>query len=148
MIKVVKDFTRALEYVETRQDIDRSRIGYYGFSEGAGRAPMFLAAAGERIKVCVLHLGGLHNARFQPQVDAVNYVPRVKVPTLMLNGIHDSGFTFKECVEPMFRLLGTPEKDKQLKLYESDHFIPKNELTKETLAWFDQYLGPVQQVAE
>jgi eukaryotic-like serine/threonine-protein kinase len=93
-------------------------------------------------------LGALSNTRYQPQADAFNYVTRVKVPTLMLNGIYDPNLTLKECVEPMFRLLGTPEKDKKLKLYESDHFIPKSELVKETLAWYDKYLGPAQKAAE
>jgi dienelactone hydrolase len=140
----VKDFTRTLDYLATRSDIDTSKIAYYGFSEGGLWAPMFITAAADRIKVSVLHLGGLYHARFQAQADPLNYVTRVKVPTLMLNGIYDTNLTLKECVEPMYTLLGTPEKDKVLKLYPSDHFIPKNELIKETLAWYDKYLGPVR----
>ena len=62
----------------------------------------------------------------------------------MLNGIYDTHLTLREGVEPMFNLLGTPEKDKRLKTYPTDHFIPKNELIEETLAWYDTYLGPVQ----
>jgi predicted esterase len=144
MILLVKDFARALEYVETRKDIDRSKMSFYGFSEGGLWSPMLLTVAGDRIKVSVLHLGALSNANYQPQADAFNYVTRIKVPTLMLNGIYDPNLTLRECVEPMYRLLGTPDKDKKLKLYESDHFIHKSELVKETLAWYDKYLGPVQ----
>jgi hypothetical protein len=44
----------------------------------------------------------------------------------------------------MFDLLGTPAEHKQLRVYESDHFIPRNEIIKETLAWLDRYLGPVK----
>jgi hypothetical protein len=29
------------------------------------------------------------------------------------------------------------------KLYETDHYVPINEIIKETLAWLDKYLGPV-----
>jgi hypothetical protein len=47
-------------------------------------------------------------------------------------------------VKPMFDLLGTPPDQKKLNVYESDHFIPSNELIKETLAWLDHYLGPVK----
>jgi dipeptidyl aminopeptidase/acylaminoacyl peptidase len=77
-------------------------------------------------------------------VDPFNYVTRVKTPLLMLNGVYDTNLTLKEEVEPMFRLLGTPEKDKKLILYQTDHFIPRSELIKETLGWFDKYLGPVR----
>ena len=44
----------------------------------------------------------------------------------------------------MFDLLGTPKDRKELILYETDHFIPKNEYIKVTLRWLDKYLGPVK----
>jgi hypothetical protein len=43
----------------------------------------------------------------------------------------------------MFDHLGTPPGKKRLTLYDTDHFIPRQELIKETLAWLDEYLGPV-----
>jgi hypothetical protein len=62
----------------------------------------------------------------------------------MLNGRYDSVFPYETTVKPMFDLLGTPEKDKCLKLYNTDHFIPNNELIKESLSWLDKYFGPVK----
>jgi hypothetical protein len=44
----------------------------------------------------------------------------------------------------MFDLLGTPEEEKDQKIYDTDHFVPLNEYIKETLAWLDKYLGPVK----
>jgi hypothetical protein len=44
----------------------------------------------------------------------------------------------------MFDLLGTPEKDKKLIVYETDHIIPMKELIKESLTWLDHYFGPVE----
>jgi hypothetical protein len=44
----------------------------------------------------------------------------------------------------MFRLLGTPEKDKRHAVFESGHIAPKNFVIKEVLDWFDRYLGPVK----
>jgi len=44
----------------------------------------------------------------------------------------------------MFRLLGTPERDKRHALFESGHIVPKNFVIKEVLDWFDRYLGPVK----
>ncbi len=43
----------------------------------------------------------------------------------------------------MYDLLGTPKEDKQLVLFDTDHFVPWTELVKHTLAWLDKYLGPV-----
>ena len=47
-------------------------------------------------------------------------------------------------VKPMFDLLGTSKDQKVLKLHETDHYIPRNELIKETLARLDHYLSPVK----
>ncbi len=44
----------------------------------------------------------------------------------------------------MFDLLGTPDEDKDLMLYETDHIPPMNEFIKEILAWLDRYFGPVK----
>ena len=38
-----------------------------------------------------------------------------------------------------------PEKDKALKVYESDHWVPINEMVRETLGWLEKYFGPVNQ---
>jgi hypothetical protein len=43
----------------------------------------------------------------------------------------------------MHDLLGTPDEDKDLILYETDHIPLRTEYIKETLAWLDKYLGPV-----
>jgi hypothetical protein len=61
----------------------------------------------------------------------------------MLNGRYDSGFTYERSIKPLFDLLGTPDKDKDLKLYETDHIPPRVEFIKEILAWLDRYLGAV-----
>ena len=77
-------------------------------------------------------------------VNEINYISRVKIPTLMLNGRYDMTFPYELSVKPMFDLLGTPSGQKELKLYDTDHFIPRNEFIKETLRWLDKYLGPVK----
>ena len=99
----------------------------------------------ERLKASILRIGGFHQRiRARPEADAVNYVSRVTIPVLMLNGRYDYTFPLETSVIPMFNLLGTPESDKLLKIYETDHYVPKNEIIKETLNWLDRYLGPVR----
>lgn len=48
-----KDLGRSLDYLETRPDIDRERIAYYGQSLGAG-AGIVLTARKRRCRVMVL----------------------------------------------------------------------------------------------
>ena len=74
-------------------------------------------------------------------MNEINYVSRVKIPTLILNGKYDTIFPLETSAKPMFDLLGTPAPDRQLKLCETDHLPPRNEFIKETLAWLDRYLG-------
>ena len=74
----------------------------------------------------------------------MNFLPRVKQPVLMLNGRYDFFFPVESSQEAFFRLLGSPSDQKKHLLYDTGHNLPRNELIKETLNWFDQYLGPVQ----
>jgi dipeptidyl aminopeptidase/acylaminoacyl peptidase len=80
----------------------------------------------------------------KPEVDYINYVSRVTIPTLMLHGRYDANVSYDYAAKPMFDLLGTPEKDKKLIVYETDHIIPMKELIKESLTWLDHYFGPVE----
>jgi hypothetical protein len=53
-------------------------------------------------------------------------------------------FPYETTVKPFFDLLGTPAKDKHIRIYESDHYIPKNEMIMEVLTFLDNYMGPVK----
>jgi serine/threonine protein kinase/dienelactone hydrolase len=141
MIQQIKDFRRCVDYLETRQDIDGKKFAFYGISWG-GRFGAIIPAVEPRLKASVLAGASMFLTR-RPEVSPINYVTRVKIPTLMLNGKFDIRRPEKT-IQPMYDLLGTPAPDKQLKLYETDHTPPKNELIKETLAWLDRYLGPVR----
>ena len=78
------------------------------------------------------------------EVDQLNYLPRVRQPVLMLNGKHDMFFPVETSQKPMYDLLGTPVGDKKHIVYEAGHLVPRTDFVKETLLWFDQYLGPVK----
>jgi len=142
LIKQVKDFSRSIDFLETRPDIDTSRLGYYGTSMG-GRVGVFMLAIEKRIKLGLLAKGGLGGYRRFSEVDEINYVSRVKTPVLMMNGRFDFVFPLETNVQPMFELLGTAEEDKTLKIYDTPHIMPRNDLIKETLNYLDKYFGPV-----
>jgi serine/threonine protein kinase/dienelactone hydrolase len=139
-----KDLKRSIDYVETRPDLDSSRIAYYGTSWG-GKMGAILPAIEPRIKVNVLYVAGLNFQRALPEVDQINYITRVKQPTLILNGERDFFFPAETSQKPMFELLGTPPEHKKRLVFPGGHSVPRTEMIRESLQWLDRYLGPVGQ---
>jgi dienelactone hydrolase/predicted Ser/Thr protein kinase len=137
-----KDLGRTIDYLETRPDIDDRKIAYYGFSLGARDGPVLLALE-PRLKTAVLLSGGLRGTESAPELDPVNFAPRVRIPVLMLNGTQDFIFPVESSQKPLFRLLGTPAEHKKHVLFEAGHAPPRIELIKHLLDWLDTYLGPV-----
>ena len=106
-----KDLSRSIDYLQTRNDIDSSKLGYLGHSLGAEIAPMMLATE-RRLAVAVLLSGGLTPVFGKlPEANAINFLPRVRAPVLMVNGRYDSILPVDSAQEPMFRQLGTPDAD-------------------------------------
>jgi pimeloyl-ACP methyl ester carboxylesterase len=91
-----------------------------------------LPAPENRFKVSVVH-GGFFFQKGRPEVDQINFAPRVMIPTLMLNGRYDSIFPIETSQLPMFRLLGTPKEHKRYAIFETGHGISRNDLIRETL---------------
>jgi dienelactone hydrolase len=140
-IKWVQDLSRTIDYLETRDDIDSDRLGYYGHSWGGEEAPIVLAVE-DRIDAAVLNVGGFRiNRRFLPEVDPLNFVTRVRSPVLMLNGEYDIVFPLETSQQPMFELLGTDPEQKKHHITPAAHIVPRDVLIRETLGWFDHYLG-------
>ncbi|MFZ1683805.1 MAG: protein kinase [Candidatus Zixiibacteriota bacterium] len=142
VIMWVKDLARSVDYLESREEFDASRLAYFGLSWG-GAMGGILPAVEKRIKAVVLYVAGMNFQRALPEVDQINYVSRVTQPTLMLNGERDFYFPVETSQLPMYELLGAPPEHKKRLTYPLGHSVPRQELIKETLAWLDRYLGPV-----
>lgn len=141
---VFKDVRRTIDYLETRSDIDINKLAISGSSFGGAMASM-VPAVEERLRVLVLVISGLcWEFKRMPEMDQINFVTRVKIPTLILSGRYDPFFSFEYNVKPLYDLLGTLPRDKKLVVYETDHYIPYRELVKETLGWLDKYFGPAK----
>lgn len=138
-----KDFRRSIDYLATRADIDTARIAYFGYSWG-GHLGGILPTIEPRVKAAVVYVAGLQMESSRPEVDPLNFLPRLKVPVLMLNGKNDHYFPIETSQKPFFRLLGTPPERKRHVIYEGGHFVPRTQLIVETLGWLDKYLGPVR----
>jgi serine/threonine protein kinase/dienelactone hydrolase len=138
-----KDFFRSIDYLETRSDIDHGRLGFYGVSWGATGAVRLLALD-NRVKVAVIVGGGLDTEPEPPELDPFNFARRVTIPFLMINGRYDFDTPLNCCQIPLFHILGTPVKDKRQALFDTGHLPPRNDIIRETLDWYDRYLGPVK----
>jgi len=134
-----RDLGRAIDYLETRADIDRTRLAFYGVSVGADIGAS-LVALEQRFKTTILQAAGI-GGEGPPELDSVNYAPRVRIPTLMLNGRYDFTLPVETAQRPLFSLLGTREK--KHRLFEAGHKLPNDEVAAEMVPWLDRYLGPV-----
>jgi len=142
-VRQVQDVMRTIEYLETREDMDRERLAYYGWSWGGAMSPLVLSQE-PRFQAAVLHVAGFYDWRPLPEVDALKHLSRVAVPVLMINGRLDGFFPLETHARPFFEMLGTPPEDKRFYVSEGGHFVPHSELIRESLDWLDRYLGPVE----
>ncbi len=133
-----KDLARSIDYMETRDDLDTGRLAFFGASWG-GVMGTILPAVEPRIQVNLLYVAGLLFQRALPEADQINYVGRVRQPTLMINGEFDFFFPVETAQKPLYDLLGTPQADKKYVVYPGSHAVPRTELVRELLEWLDRY---------
>ena len=144
-IKMAKDLSRSIDYLETRDDINSRRIAYYGYSMGALLGTVMLAVE-DRIDTGIFVHGGIPPINFPRSFDVALYAQRIKVPILMVNGREDVIAPVNTCQIPMYKLLGTPEEQKQRKLYDGGHGafgLFYQQIRADVLDWLDRCLGPV-----
>ena len=141
VIARVKDMQRSVDYLVERQDVDKSKIGFYGVSLGAAHGVIFTALE-DRLNASVLLGTGLTSNQFSPEMDPFNFAPRIRVPTLLINGNRDFTYPLETSQQPLFRLLGAREK--HLASFEGGHIAVRlHGVMQVLLDWFDKYLGPV-----
>ena len=139
-----RELGRAIDYLESRPDVDQTRLAFYGAS-GGGDVGVILTALERRLKANVLQAGGSELA-VSPETDPVNYAPRVRSPTLVLGGRYDFEAPFETEQVPFFNLIGAEHK--RHVVFETGHALPSPEVAVEVLAWLDRYLGPVSRTAQ
>jgi dienelactone hydrolase len=139
-----KDLSSSIDYLQTRPDIDMNRLAYIGHSMGTRFAPMMLAME-PRIKTAVLLAGAMRPVGALPEVDPINFLPRVTIPVLHVTGRYDSAYPVDLAQKPFFDLLGTPPRDKRHVILPVGHAILVPEVRtivgREVLDWLDRYLG-------
>ncbi|HVS15702.1 MAG TPA: protein kinase [Thermoanaerobaculia bacterium] len=143
----VNDLRRSVDYLQGRDDVDGERIAYMGLSAGGEYGAVYVAVE-TRFAAAVLLAAGYddtHMLREPEWLAPWNYAPRVRTPTLMVNGADDFILPVETGQKPLYHQLGVPEEHKRLVVLEGGH-VPSDRaaMIRESLAWLDRYLGPVE----
>lgn len=130
------------DYAFSRADIDTTKLAYVGASWGA-RVGGTSISIEPRIRTAILNVPGINANPVRPEEDPVNFLPRIRIPVLMLSGRYDSVFPYESSQLPFLRLLGSPPTAKKQVLFEGGHFLPRPMWVSESTRWLDQQFGPV-----
>ena len=141
MVNWVTDMRRGLDYLETRNDIEASRIALLATSTEEN---LIVPAIESRYRSVVLMGFGLPKTYLGciPEANPIYFAPHVRAPKLMLNGLYDEVAPFKSTAEPLYKLLRQP---KRLEVYVGGHMPPFEVAVPIVNRWLDRTLGPVQQ---
>ena len=138
IIQSVTEYCRAIDYLETRQDIDSSRIGVHGYSMG-GMMAFLLTGIEPRVRVtvsCVTWNWDVDTPKYT-LIAPHNFARAVgNRPFLMLMGRSDPILP-DDAARRLYNLVGGQEKN--LIFYDSGHRLP-DEYISESLLWFEKYL--------
>lgn len=163
IVQTVVDWRRGIDYLETRPEIDKGRIGVLGVSMG-GIMGGLLSGVDSRIKAAALLVAGgdwgtmmqtsqipaavklrqaLGNpdaaliAQMMDPVDPLHFVGRIAPrPLLMQNGKKDS-IVPPPCSQALYDAAGDP---KDIDWYDSDHLIPFAQVLPRVVAWVKKSL--------
>jgi pimeloyl-ACP methyl ester carboxylesterase len=97
-----------------------------------------------RLKGIIFLSAGLPRQPFPPEIDPVNFAPRLKTPVLFLGGRYDYLTPVESAQKALFDRLGTPEASKKHVIFESGHVPERIAVIREVLDWLDRTLGPVK----
>jgi eukaryotic-like serine/threonine-protein kinase len=145
VIQESKEVRRSVDYLETRPDIDKSKLAYLGVSQGSAYGVIF-ATLEDRFRAAIFLDGGFFQGKTPPPaLDQVNFAPRFKKPLLMVNGQYDFTFPPDLAQLPLLKMIGTSEADKRRVVSPTSHDVSQDSalLSQEVRAWLDKYLGRV-----
>jgi eukaryotic-like serine/threonine-protein kinase len=141
IVNWITDLRRGLDYLETRNDLDTSRIAYFGSSANGFR--LIVPAVETRYRTVVLWGASVDksNMEYIPEANPINFAPYIRGPKLMIHGRYDERWPLKIAAEPLYNLLREP---KRLEPFEGGHRPPMEILVPTMTSWLDEKLGPVK----
>lgn len=142
MTNWITDLRRGADYLETRDDLDKNKLGFLGISNGANLG-LVLTAIETRYKSLGFVSAGLERAFRQriAETNPINFASEIRTRKLFINGRYDETFPYNTDAKPLFVLLRDPKK---VVIYDGGH-IPTAEFYVPVLnAWFDETLGAIK----
>jgi serine/threonine protein kinase/formylglycine-generating enzyme required for sulfatase activity/dienelactone hydrolase len=143
VVAQVTELRRGLDYLESRQDLDTSRIAFMGPSAGSW-AGVLLTAVEPRYRSVLFIGSGIDPSETTDVLptNRIHFAPHIAAPKLMIQGRYDEDSPLKTEGEPLFSLFREP---KRMHVYEGGHAPPSSILVPVATKWFDETLGPVPQ---
>lgn len=139
VVQSVVDCRRAMDYLETRPEIDKARIGALGYSLGSIEV-VALSALDSRIKAsvaCVIPLTHLDRMGYSTVVLPGSFASRMHDhPFLMVMG-RDDEFSTEADTRRFMELVSSPSKE--LTYLDSGHVLPR-EYVDRASAWLEDKL--------
>ncbi|MFL6277953.1 MAG: protein kinase domain-containing protein [Blastocatellia bacterium] len=134
------ELRRGLDYLETRQDIDASRIAMFGPSGGVLK--LILPAIETRYRSVAYNGTGIRRDYLQllPEINPINYVGHIRAPKLLVQGRYDEADPLTTQGEPLFQLLAEP---KRRILFDGGHIPPPQMMFPALNNWLDETMGAV-----
>jgi pimeloyl-ACP methyl ester carboxylesterase len=141
VVNRVTDLRRGLDYLETRTDVDMTRMAALAPSAGS-LLGLILGALETRYHALVFIGAGIPESyrAISAGANPINFASHIRAPKLILQGRYDEDTPVRTATEPFFKLLSEP---KQLTFYDGGH-VPSVEVVMSTTSgWLDEHLGRV-----
>lgn len=157
-VQTVIDLRRAVDYLQSRPDIDASHIGYLGFSQGGILGGVFIGVEPRISCACLAIPGGgfvawakalgYYNDRNAKAIevtaaiiDPVNFIGSFSPRPLLILSARKDELIPKFATEALYNAARNP---KQIIWYDSGHVLPPKALLVDARAFFVQHLGKRQ----
>lgn len=141
MVNWITDLRLGIDYLESREDIDKQKIGFLGISNGANLG-LVLTAVENRYKSLAFISAGLEKD-FRTRIaetSPIKFSSQIKTQKLIINGRYDETFPFNTDAKPLFKLLREPKK---IVIYDGGHIPTADFYVPTTNDWFDETMGKV-----
>ncbi len=134
-IQTTRDYRRAIDYLETRTEIDASRIGAFGYSMG-GAQTFLLTGVEPRVKVSVACATPADGSKFSP-IAPQNFADSIgQRPFLMIMGRTDSMCPVEKA-QALLELIPGPQRE--LIFFDAGHRLPVD-YVPQAVKWITTHL--------
>ncbi|BDQ03385.1 bifunctional serine/threonine-protein kinase/formylglycine-generating enzyme family protein [Ignavibacterium sp.] len=131
-----------LDYLNSRSDIDASKIAY--ITTANDYDGFIVPGVDNRFKCNIIIANGIYEEdqkKLPAEINPVNFLSRYKAPTYLINGKYDEAVYFSSSVLPAYNLL--PEM-KKLEALNTTHVPPLAMRVPLINKWLDESLGRVK----